>query len=756
MRIPLLLTVFLTSLSVASDFVLIEPGVTFRGRGDDLQASFPLTVVAQYYSDNERPVHYAYVTKPFHVAKMEVTVAEFREFVEATGYVTEAEKSGKGIIGWDPSQYAEDEQAPDWRAPRYDFQQKPDFTWKNPGFPQADDHPVVGVSWNDAKTYCAWLSETRDGTYRLPTEAEWEMAARANSGKTHFYWGNAARGEIQRYANIADVDLERARKLAAMRHWAVDVENEPGDGFVHTAPVGRFQPNAFGLHDMAGNVLEWCEDYFRFNYYDHWDPPRDGPQPVAVDPVNRSEKESDVNELRTVRGGSWYLGPLSARSSARNFFEGNEATATIGFRVVREATAEEVARFSNPHDQHVANIAALQAFGARFSSLNRQAEIALPDRKALTPEYAGLAATIPGLHRIHRAQGQPWTQPTWDALTRAEGIRVLSIRGYGLADVDLTGFATKQREIESIDFSSTGLTDEHLEQLSTLTSLNNFYAGCRPGAVTDAGLRHLASNPDLTALQVYHSAVTGEFLDAFKGRPLWVLQVSRAQGNDFEGGWTRAGSETLVESLPRLTKLNLSDQQVVDADLEPLKGLERLAEFNLQGCANLTDAGIAKLATSLERLENLELSNTQAGEAFAYAVPRLHFLKRLRMESVGLSDPALEQISRSRTLRSLHLEWDIGAIPYSASGIGSLWRIPLLESLQIDAPLKLGPGIEDLASAPSLKQLTLHYGCLTKEFVALLPRISTLERISIRNANQQQMADWRAAISQVAPNLHVQ
>lgn len=750
MKTVFLLYFFFISSCWAGEFVLIEPGSVYRGNARNLASEFPYTNIQQYYSQNERPVHYAFITKPFYISKHEVTVGEFRAFVEATGYQTDAEKSGKGIVGWSPSELAEGESG---SGDRHDFQQLPEFTWKNPGFEQNDDHPVVGVSWNDAVAYCDWLSESQNKVHRLPTEAEWELAARADSKRSHFFWGDGVKGEIHRYANIGNVELEKARKLAAIRHWAIDVSSDPEDGFVFTAPVGSFEPNAFGLHDVSGNVLEWCQDYFNFTYYDHW-MPKSGPNPVAVDPVNHSEKESDFNERRTIRGGSWYLGPLSARTSARNFFDAEVGAAYIGFRVVREASDEEAARFENPHQAYLANIEKLTEFGARFAPINRRAQIFLPS-EPLTLELAQAVVAIPGAHIVRDAHGAPWTQEIWDVFADADALRNFSVRGGGFESIDLSGFAENQTELENLNFIVSGFSDAHLQQLRDVTSLTSFELNCLNGAISDAGLRQLAGNSRLTTIRISETSVSGEFLDAFESRSLLYLNVARSRREDAAGGWTREGSETLAEFAPRLVELSLSSQPVADSDLEPLAGLERLANLGLSGCPNLTDGGIAALCGQLRQLQSVNVTSTQAGPEFAAGVPRMYFLKTLRMEAGDLTDESLEQISRSRSLRSLHLE-TADSIAFSAESLASLWRIPNLESLSLTAPLPLGAGFENFAAAPAIRELTLHHESLTDEFVAMLPRLGTLERISITRADDATYESWKSKIEAIRPRLQVQ
>src|SRR5262249_39015533 len=128
----------------------------------------------------------------------------------------------------------------------------PRFSWKNVGWEQADDHPVVNVSWNDAVAFCDWLSKKEGKKYELPTEAEWEYACRA--GKTTRFQTGADPESLVGSANLPD-----ASAAGQFPAWTT-VRGD--DGFVFTAPVGKFKPNAWGLYDMAGNVWEWCTDSY--------------------------------------------------------------------------------------------------------------------------------------------------------------------------------------------------------------------------------------------------------------------------------------------------------------------------------------------------------------------------------------------------------------------------------------------------------------------------------------------------------------
>jgi formylglycine-generating enzyme required for sulfatase activity len=194
----------------------------------------------------EKPRHRVRISRPFYLGAHEVTVTEFRAFITATGYRTEAESSGEGGSVFNNK--------------IKDFQQVPELNWQNPGIAhtQRDDEPVVQVSWNDAVAFCQWLSGKDHRSYRLPTEAEWEYACRAGT-TTRWYTGD---------------DPAALDQVA----WIRD----------SIQPVGGKKPNAFGLYDMHGNVWEWCLD--RFGSY---------PGELVVDPTGALS-----GRARVLRGGA--------------------------------------------------------------------------------------------------------------------------------------------------------------------------------------------------------------------------------------------------------------------------------------------------------------------------------------------------------------------------------------------------------------------------------------------------------------------
>jgi len=146
--------------------------------------------------------------------------------------------------GWDPEKKA------------FDFNEK--YSWRNAGFEQTDERPVVNVSWNDAVAFCKWLSKKEGKTYQLPTEAQWEYACRA--GTTTRYYSGDDPETLAKVANVADA---AAKAKFPDRKYTI----KANDGYVFTSPVGKFKPNAFGLYDMHGNAWQWCADWYDADYY---------------------------------------------------------------------------------------------------------------------------------------------------------------------------------------------------------------------------------------------------------------------------------------------------------------------------------------------------------------------------------------------------------------------------------------------------------------------------------------------------------
>jgi formylglycine-generating enzyme required for sulfatase activity len=260
-----------------------------------------------YPADGEGPAHEV-TLRPFWIDTVTVTNARFREFVDRTGHATAAESFGWSFVfgGLLPDEFQDTAgvaAAPWWR-------QVFGADWAHPEGPHSavagrEDHPVVHVSWDDAQAYCAWAGR------RLPTEAEWEYAARGGLVQQRFPWGD---------------ELEPGG-LHAMNVWQGQFpgENTEADGWYGTAPVDAYPPNGYGLHNPTGNVWEWCSDWFDPGYYPS-SPTEDPPGPPA-------------GTHRVMRGGSYLCHESYCsryRVAARSANTPDASTGNLGFRTVRD------------------------------------------------------------------------------------------------------------------------------------------------------------------------------------------------------------------------------------------------------------------------------------------------------------------------------------------------------------------------------------------------------------------------------------
>ena len=251
---------------------------------------------------DEAPQHQVSLPS-FAVGKYDVTRGEYAAFVRQTGYPAgDGCGGGRAILKWQKDQT---------------------LTWKHPGYAQTDRDPVVCVSWQDARAYVAWLNRkahggaaSSTGSYRLPSEAEWEYAARAGA-TTKFYWGeDDADAPVHAWFN-ANSGCDNVRGLLC----------DHG----HTQPVGAKPPNAFGLYDMSGNVWQWTEDCYDNSYAGV---PSDG---RANETASSDPKASDGQGkcLRVDRGGSWMFPAWLLRPATRERNPADYRNNIMGFRVAR-------------------------------------------------------------------------------------------------------------------------------------------------------------------------------------------------------------------------------------------------------------------------------------------------------------------------------------------------------------------------------------------------------------------------------------
>ncbi len=239
------------------------------------------------------PSSYVVLAQPFYLGETEVTVAEFRKFVEATGHVTDAEKSG-GIL----------------RIPNGTERRSKKLNWRTPGFPQTEAHPVAQVSWRDAVAYCDWLTQTESARHRLPTEAEWQWACLA---------GTTIQGGLEDRNRAGRTWEQNLRE----RGWFRSTTNN-GDG---TRPVRQLKPNRWGLYDMHGNLCEWVSDYSG-----------EYPSGNLVDPVGPAPHPQSA---RAARGGMFDADASGCTAHARGWWGSEDFAAYhFGFRVLRQISED--------------------------------------------------------------------------------------------------------------------------------------------------------------------------------------------------------------------------------------------------------------------------------------------------------------------------------------------------------------------------------------------------------------------------------
>ena len=275
------------------------PGPVFRDCNDcpDMvvvpAGRFAMGAEAGEEGSPEGPVRNVTISRPFALGRYEITQRQFAAFIADTGYLM---RGGCEIP-----------EGGEWRRPA-------DADWTNPGYGRVpfEDEPAACISWLDADAYVRWLADRTGLPYRLPTEAEWEYAAR--SGAAGEYWWGAMDAAC-RHANVHD-------EAGAAAHASGREPFPCNDGFAQAAPVGSFAANAWGLHDMSGNVWEWTADCYV------------APYPSA--PVDGDAVTAEACEKRAVRGGGWITGPGLQRLSFRGRYTPETLISHFGLRVARD------------------------------------------------------------------------------------------------------------------------------------------------------------------------------------------------------------------------------------------------------------------------------------------------------------------------------------------------------------------------------------------------------------------------------------
>ncbi|WP_233842317.1 SUMF1/EgtB/PvdO family nonheme iron enzyme [Dyella sp. 2HG41-7] len=291
-----------------------KPGQVFSDRFVDMNGQSPtmLVVPTGTYmmgapdneagrADTQTPQHEVTISKGYALSQSDITVAQFREFVRASGYKPDSTTQGGASVYDERTGVMRDVSDANWQD---------DYA----GHAATDNLPVVNISWNDANAYVQWLSQRTGKKFRLPSESEFEYALRAGS-TTRYWWGNSTpKGKVENLTGSLD-------RSPSGRRWSHAFQNY-GDGFWGPAPIMSFSPNAFGLYDMDGNVSEWMADCWHDNY--------------VRAPVDGSAWINPGCSIRVVRGGSWGSSPEQANSAYRQGADASIRSGRVGFRILRE------------------------------------------------------------------------------------------------------------------------------------------------------------------------------------------------------------------------------------------------------------------------------------------------------------------------------------------------------------------------------------------------------------------------------------
>jgi formylglycine-generating enzyme required for sulfatase activity/serine/threonine protein kinase len=450
----------------------------------------------------EGPQHEVEISQHFYLGQTEVTVGQFRRFVTATGYKTQAELEGFAFR----------------RFPNGEWKSDANTNWLNPGFAQTDDCPVVCVSWNDAEEYCNWLSKQEGKIYRLPTEAEWEYSCRSGS-KGRWFFGDD-KPELLSYARIEN--------NAQSRTW----------------PVAGLKENPWGLYDMYGNALEWCQDRYDANYY-ATSPTKDPPGP-------------DTGTERVIRGGSWNEELLQCRSAFRTGQDPDKSSSNRGFRVVQVVSppagvpadsgpktnppSPAIAPFTDADVQRIAALPAAEQIEEVRKELKRrnpgfdgnmETKIengVVTEFKVVTDQVTDIAPIrVFNALRVLECGGTE-SNGLLENLMPLQGMNLAALWKLGLNNntkLDDAGTAAFKdcKSLLVLNMWNTKLSDAglaHFKDCTKLASLN--LANTR---VTDTGLSHFKECKALTRLTLGGTEVTAMGLAHFKNMPLRELWIEK-------------------------------------------------------------------------------------------------------------------------------------------------------------------------------------------------------------------------------------
>jgi formylglycine-generating enzyme required for sulfatase activity/uncharacterized membrane protein len=526
----------------------------------------------------EGPEHPVEITQPFYLGATEVTVGQFRQFVEEEGY------------------------------------QVGDGRWRNPGFDQTDQHPVVWVSWNNAVDFCKWLSKKEGKEYRLPTEAEWEYSCRAGKAGSRYCFGDD------------DAQLENYT-------WF----NQNSRGGTH--PVGKKKPNAWGLYDMHGNASEHCQDNYDPDYYKS-SPVKDPPGGAAA---------PDQRGARSGHGGSWKFGPVICRSAFRGYSAPDQRWDFCGFRVLLVSPPGDVRTESGAKDKPTS-----PAIAPSTDTDRRAAEYVLSIGGTVRVDdgdrdiRAGQGELPAGVFRLTYVDLSGNKQVTDSGLAACKGCKNLTTLALdGCKQITDAGLAHFKdcKDLTSLNLNDTQVSDAgliHLKDCKALTAL--WLARTK---VSDVGLAHFKDCKNLTQLYVAGTRVGDEGLIHFKDRKnLTSLNLNDTRVSDAGLGY--------FQDCKNLTHLDLARTKVSDAGLAHFKDCKDLTELHLDGTL-VGDAGVAHFK-DCKNLTSLKLNGARVGDEGLGYFQDCKGLTELNLAGTRASDAGLAHFKDCKNLTELHLD----------------------------------------------------------------------------------------------------
>lgn len=736
-------------------FVLIPPGEFDMGVIPDeaVGVNSDQTASPSRSKQFDRPRHRVRITQPFAIGQYEVTVGQFRQFVNATRYKTLAEREtatgvslSEGLI-------------------QNKRLRQPSFSWQFAGeFPVEDIQPVTNLSWYDAVAFCEWLSQKEGLTYRLPTEAEWEYVARAGAG-TFADGSEELLTSIKQGSNLADISGKREFSSSGFVTNSVDWD----DTFAAQSPVGRFSQNTLGLHDLCGNVAEWCADRYDAEYY-------------KAAPLENPRGPSS-GAFRVIRGASWQSTVTDCRPELRGFAIPTQAQLNVGFRLIQELPnhlESEVPKAAPTPAQRDLVIAGwvLKSGGKVRVAINRAPsnEISKPDHLPTpTPgnEYTlyTIDLSLTGISDRGLEQLKPLTglqdlnlsgNPITDAsLEMLKSLRVLS--KLNLSQTHVTGSGlnhlVNNKKLAELDLSCCPITDISISPISGLTSLTAVRLNSTP--VSDSALELLKPLKSLKELTLADTRVTGTGIAHLKYLPaLTILDLSQ----------TPLDNKSLksLANLKVLQQLRFNWSTVSDMGLECLQESYTLKDVGLRG----TEVGYFTVGTleKLKGIRKLDLRETDVSETDLAVLEKalktkVEFSNRevnARVASLCLSLGGKVVITLDSTPVPQTIT-QFGALPASGYKVSEihLTDLPVSDGVLLLAPkltgLKVlnlnGTNIDDagmaaLARAPKLESLSLEGTRITAHALAEISAIKTLKKLSIRNnrISEDKVAELRGTL----------